>query len=51
MKDPQVFFDELQGPSVGFTMKGVGVLTYHLGTDFFCDDDGTLCLGAQTYSK
>ena len=51
MKDPQDFFDELQGPSVVFTMKGVGVLTYHLHTDFFHDDDGTLCLGAQTYSK
>ena len=32
-------------------MKGVGHLTYHLGTDFFCDDDRTLCLGSQTYSK
>ena len=51
MKDPQVFFDELQGPSVGFTMKGDSVLTYHLDADFFCDDDGTLCLSAQTYSK
>ena len=51
MKDPQAFFDKLQGPSVGFTMKGVGVPTYHLGTDFFHDDDGTLCLSAQTYSK
>ena len=32
-------------------MKGISVPTYHLGTDFFHDDDGTLCLGAQTYSK
>ena len=32
-------------------MKGIGAPTYHLGADFFHDDDGTLCLGAQTYSK
>ena len=51
MHDPQHFFDDLQGPQVRFTMKGVGPPTYHLGADFFCDDDGTLCLGAQTYSK
>ena len=51
MKDTQGCFDKLQGPSVGFTMKGVGIPTYHIGTDFFRDDDGTLCLGAQTYSK
>ena len=51
MKDPHAFFDKLQGPEVGFKMKGIGAPTYHLGTDFFCDDDRTLCLGAQTYSK
>ena len=26
MKDAQAFFDELQGPNVGFTMKGFGNL-------------------------
>ena len=51
MRDAQGFFDALQGPNVGFIMKGVGKPTYHLGTDFFRDDDGTLCLGSQTYSK
>ena len=51
MKDPQAFFDELQGPNIAFTMKGVGKPTYHLGADFYRDEDGTLCLGAQTYSK
>ena len=51
MKDPQGFFDALQGPNVWFIMKGIGKPTYHLGTNFFCDDDGTLCLGSQTYSK
>ena len=52
MKDPKSFFDELQDPDkVGFKMKGVGSPTYHLGADFFRDDDGTLCLGSQTYAK
>ena len=51
MKDAQGFFDALQGPNVGFTMKGIGKPTYHLGTDFFCNADGTLCLSSQTYSK
>ena len=52
MKDPKSFFDELQDPDkVDFKMKGVGSLTYHLGADFFRDDDGTLCLGSQTYAK
>ena len=50
MKDPQSFFIELQDPNVGFTMKEVGSPTYHLGADFF-QDDGTLCMGAQTYAK
>ena len=35
MKEPQAFFDELQGPKVGFTMKGVVIPSYHLGEDFF----------------
>ena len=51
MKDPHAFFDKLQAPEVGFKMKGIGAPTYHLGADFFHDDDGTLCLGAQTHSK
>ena len=52
MKDPKSFFDELQDPEkVSFKMKGVGSPTYHLGADFFHDDDGTLCLGSQTYAK
>ena len=51
MKGAKHFFDELQGPNVSFTMKGVGKLNYHLGADFFYNDDGTLCFGSQTYAK
>jgi hypothetical protein len=28
-----------------FKLKGVGPLTYHLGCDDICDQDGTLCFG------
>jgi hypothetical protein len=28
-----------------FKLKGVGPLSYHLGCDYFKDDDGTLCYG------
>ena len=51
MKATKRFFDELQGPNVGFTMKGVGKPNYHVGADFFYDDNGTLCFGSQTYAK
>jgi hypothetical protein len=30
-------------------MKGVGPLTYHLGCDYFCDQDGTLCFDPTKY--
>jgi hypothetical protein len=32
-----------------FKLKGVGPLTYHLGCDYFRDDDGTLCCGPRKY--
>jgi hypothetical protein len=28
-------------------LKGVSSLTYHLGCDYFCDKDGTLCYGPR----
>jgi Reverse transcriptase (RNA-dependent DNA polymerase) len=30
-----------------FKLKGVGPLTYHLGCDYFCNKDGTLCYGTS----
>jgi hypothetical protein len=30
-------------------LKGVGPLTYHLGCDYFCDQDDTLCFGPRKY--
>jgi Reverse transcriptase (RNA-dependent DNA polymerase) len=32
-----------------FKLKGVGLLTYHLGCDSFCNKDGTLCYGSRKY--
>ena len=51
MKDPKEFFDQLQSPLVNFKSKGVRPASYHLGSDLFCNDDGTLCFRSQTYSK
>ena len=34
-----------------FKLKVVGPLSYHLGGIFYCDPDGTLCWGSQTYVK
>jgi hypothetical protein len=30
-------------------LEGVGPMTYHLGRDYFCDHDGTLCFGPRKY--
>jgi hypothetical protein len=32
-----------------FKLKGVGPLKFHLGCDYFRDDDGTLCFGPRKY--
>ena len=32
-----------------FKLKGVGELTYHLGCNYLCDPDGTLCYGPKKY--
>ena len=48
MKEPQVFFDELEH---GYKLKGVGEPNYHLGGNFTRDPDGTLAWGAKSYIK
>ena len=47
-KKPQAFFNSLKDEH-GFKLNGVGKPSYHLGGDFFCDPDGTLAWGAQSY--
>ena len=49
MKDPQAFFDTLQGEKYGYKLKGVGVPEYHLGGNFGRDNDGTLHWGSTRY--
>jgi hypothetical protein len=48
MKDPQTFVDELQ-MTHKFKLKGTGDIAYHLGCDFFREDDGTLCMALKKY--
>ena len=51
MKNPKEFMDKLQAEPYSYKLKGVEEPKYHLGGDFFCDSDSTLCYGAQTYIK
>ena len=51
MKDPDTFMNQLQSETWNYKLKAVGPPKYHLGGDFFCDSDGTLCYGSQTYVK
>jgi hypothetical protein len=48
MADPQAFVDVLEKKH-GFRLKGTGVISFHLGCDFFRDDDGILCMAPRKY--
>ena len=48
LKDPQAFIDILKS-DYQFKIKGAGPLEFHLGADFFRDEDGTLCMAPQKY--
>ena len=47
-KNPDEFFNTLTEIHK-YKLKGVGDPAYHLGGDFFRDDDGTLAWGAKSY--
>jgi hypothetical protein len=47
-RNPQEFYDELT-VKYNYHLKGVGPPSYHLGGDFYRDDDGLLAWGARTY--
>ena len=50
LKNLQEFLDQLMDPKkYGFKLKGSGLISFHLGMDFYRDDDGTLCLGQKKY--
>ena len=48
-KDPGSIVDALKAPPIGFKLKGTGPLAFHLGCDYFRDEDGTLCYGPRKY--
>jgi hypothetical protein len=48
MKAPQVFVDVLQNEHK-FKLKGTGDIAFHLGCDFFREDNGTLCMAPRKY--
>lgn len=47
-KDPQAIIDHLE-KVYKFKLKGTGPITFHLGCDFFRDDDGILCYAPIKY--
>ena len=51
MENPDLFYEQLKGEPFKLKLTGCEEPKYHLGGDFFRDDDGTLCYGAQTYVK
>ena len=48
MQDPQAFVDKLINVHK-FKLKGTGSIAFHLGCDFFRDDDGVLCMAPKKY--
>ena len=47
-KDPESILALLTS-DYKFQLKGVGPMTYHLGCDFYRDEDGTLCQSPKKY--
>jgi hypothetical protein len=47
-RDPKAITDALI-ETYSFKLKGTGPISYHLGCDFYRDDDGTLCMGPKKY--
>ncbi len=48
MDDPKTFLDTLTS-KYSFKLKGSGEISFHLGCDFFRDEDGTLCMKPDKY--
>ncbi len=48
LRDPQGFIQALKDKH-DFDFKGTGKLTFHLGADFFRDNDGVLCMHPQKF--
>ncbi len=48
-KNPQEIIDTLSGAKHNFKLKGTGPISFHLGCDFFRDEDGVLCHAPKKY--
>lgn len=48
-RKPQEIIKALEGKPYSFTLKGTGPTRFHLGCDYFRDDQGVLCAGPKTY--
>jgi hypothetical protein len=48
-KNPKSIIDALESDPVNFKLKGSGPLSFHLGCDYFHEDDGTMCYGPKKY--
>ena len=48
-RNPQAIIDGLMAAPHKFKLKGTGPVSFHLGCDFFRDEDGTLCVGPRRY--
>jgi hypothetical protein len=48
-KKPQAIIDMLTSEPINFKLKGTGPLEFHLGCNYFRDEDGTLCQAPIKY--
>ncbi|MGL5935125.1 MAG: reverse transcriptase domain-containing protein, partial [Cetobacterium sp.] len=48
-KDPKAIIVALESDPINFKLKGTGPLSFHLGCDYFRDEDGTRCYGPKKY--
>jgi hypothetical protein len=46
MESPKGFIETLRVKH-NFKIKAPGPLQFHLGADFYCDEEGTLCMAPQ----
>jgi hypothetical protein len=48
-KNPQAITDALTSNPINFKLKGTGPVEFHLGCNYFRDEDGTLCVAPLKY--
>jgi hypothetical protein len=48
-RNPEAIVESLESKPVNFKLKGTGPLEFHLGCDYFRDEDDTLCYGPKKY--